>query len=122
VVRLYIAYTKREEDHGVGLMTRHERDSESGYVLLGIVILLVILGIGMGAAVPVWQHVMQREKEEELIWRGFQYAQAIERYQKKYPGAFPPNLEVLVKEKFLRKLYKDPMKDGSGSPRQLSPN
>lgn len=96
---------------------------DNGYVLLGVVIIIVILGIFMGAAVPIWQHVMKREREEELIWRGKQYVQAIELYQKKHPGAYPPNLDILVKQKFLRKLYKDPMaEDGEWKIlRQLSP-
>lgn len=97
--------------------------SESGYILFGIVIVLVILGISLVAAVPLWQKAIQREREQELIFRGYQYMQAIERYQKKYPGAYPPNVDVLVKEKFLRKAYADPFaKDGEWSTiRQLSP-
>jgi type II secretory pathway pseudopilin PulG len=96
---------------------------EAGYVLLGITILLVIMGIFMGAAVPLWQHVVKREKEEELIWRGKQYVQAIELYQRKHPGAYPPNLKILVEQKYLRKLYEDPMvEDGEWRIlRQLSP-
>lgn len=105
----------------VPIFSSHE--AERGYVLLGIAVGLVILGIFMGAAVPVWQHVMQREKEKELIWRGNQYVQAIQRYQRKFPGAFPPNIEILVQQKFLRKAYKDPMtEDGEWRVlRQLSP-
>jgi type II secretory pathway pseudopilin PulG len=83
--------------------------SEQGYVLLGIAIGLVIMGIFMAAAVPAWEYVIQREKEEELVWRGRQYVKAIERYQRKYPGAFPPSIDVLLKEKFLRRAYEDPM-------------
>ena len=56
---------------------------------------------------------MQNEREQELFFRGDQIATAIERYQKKNGGAAPPTLEVLVKGKFLRKAYTDPMtKDG----------
>ena len=84
---------------------------EGGYVLLGIAIGLVIMGIFMGAAVPVWEHVNQRDREEELLWRGKQYVRAIERYQRKYPGAFPAKVEDLVKDKFLRKAYEDPMSE-----------
>jgi type II secretory pathway pseudopilin PulG len=98
--------------------------SESGYILFGIVILLVILGISLVAAVPLWQKAVQREREQELIFRGYQYMQAIERYQRKYPGAYPPSIDVLVEQKFLRKAYKDPLggKDGEWNLlRQLSP-
>jgi type II secretory pathway pseudopilin PulG len=95
---------------------------DSGYILFGIVIMLVILGISMVAAVPLWQKVMQREKEKELIFRGYQYMRAVELYQKKYPGAFPPNLDALVEEKFLRKVYDDPMTGREFNVlRQLSP-
>jgi len=97
---------------------------DSGYILLGITILLVILGISLVAAVPLWQKGVQREREQELIFRGYQYMQAIERYQRKYPGAYPPSVDVLVEQKFLRKAYKDPMggKDGEWNLlRQMSP-
>jgi len=67
------------------------------------------MGIFMGAAAPVWQHIMKREREEELIWRGKQYVQAIKLYQNKHPGAYPPKLDILVEQKFLRKLFPDPM-------------
>ena len=105
-------------------MNRHD-DRERGYVLFGIAIGLVILGIAMTSAVPLWQKVMQRERERELIFRGYQYMQAIELYQRKYPGAYPADMEVLVKEKFLRKLYTNPFsEDGDGEfrvLRQMSP-
>jgi type II secretory pathway pseudopilin PulG len=97
---------------------------DSGYILFGITILLVILGISLVAAVPLWQKAVLREREQELIFRGYQYMQAIERYQRKYPGAYPPNVDVLVEEKFLRKAYKDPMGGEKGEwtiLRQLSP-
>jgi type II secretory pathway pseudopilin PulG len=104
-------------------MVYQVRNSNSGYVLLGVLIILVIMGIFMGLAAPAWQHVMKREREEELLWRGRQYVRAIELYQKKYPGAFPANIDILVEQKFLRKAYTDPMvEDGEWKIlRQLSP-
>lgn len=85
-----------------------QRDVESGYVLFGIAIGLVILGISMTAAVPLWEKVVQRERESELIFRGYQYMQAVQLYQTKFPGAFPPTVDILVEQKFLRKAYRDP--------------
>jgi hypothetical protein len=56
---------------------------------------------------------MKNDREEELIFRGGEIADAIQRYQQKNGNALPPSLEVLVKGKFLRREYKDPMtKDG----------
>lgn len=96
---------------------------QDGYILFGIAVALIILGIFMGIAVPLWQKIMQREREQELIFRGYQYMQAIELYQRKFPGAYPPNLDILVDQKFLRKAYTDPMtEDGEWRfIRQLSP-
>ena len=53
--------------------------------------------------------MIRREKEEELIFRGNQYARAINQYQRKYANASPANLDVLIKERFLRKKFKDPL-------------
>ena len=67
------------------------------------------MAILMTVAMPVWKTAVQRDKEAELIFRGLQYARAIELYQRKLPGAAPPNLDVLLDQKFLRKKYKDPI-------------
>ena len=66
----------------------------------------------MGAAVPTWRYVMQDDREQELFFRGDQIARAVEEYQRKNGNAFPPSFEVLVKGKFLRREYKDPMVKG----------
>lgn len=80
-----------------------------GYTLLVLVIAIQVMCIGLLVAVPVWQTQIQREKEEELIFRGKQYVEAIRLFQIKNPGSFPENLEELVEEKCIRKLYNDPM-------------
>jgi type II secretory pathway pseudopilin PulG len=66
----------------------------------------------MGMAMPVWRTVVQREKEEELVFRGRQYARAIQLYQRKYAAAYPASVDLLVEQKFLRKKYKDPITNG----------
>lgn len=102
-----------------------KRERDAGYVLFGIAIGLVILGIALTAAVPLWQKIVQREREKELIFRGYQYMQAIELYQRKFPGAYPPNVDILIEEKFLRREYKDPFAETEEGTfrfiRQLSP-
>jgi hypothetical protein len=52
---------------------------------------------------------VQREKEEELIFRGRQYARAIQLYQRKFAATFPASVDLLVEQRFLRKKYADPM-------------
>jgi len=80
-----------------------------GYTLIILIIAISVLSIGLLVAIPVWQTQIQREKEEELMFRGKQYVEAIRLYQIKFPGSFPKNLEELLEEKCLRQLYKDPM-------------
>ena len=84
-------------------------ERQKGYTLLILLFAVSVLSIGFIVAVPVWQTQIQRENEEELIFRGNQYVEAIRLYQQKKPGTFPKTLEELVEEKCLRRLYKDPM-------------
>jgi type II secretory pathway pseudopilin PulG len=70
---------------------------------------LSVMSVVMAAALPVWSHATRREREEELIWRGEQYKRAIMLFQRKFANTFPPNVDVLVDQKFLRKKYKDPI-------------
>jgi len=67
-----------------------------------------VLSLGALIAMPVWQTELQREKEEELIFRGKQYAEAVRIFVKKNPGRFPASLKDLLDKKCIRRLYKDP--------------
>jgi type II secretory pathway pseudopilin PulG len=74
-----------------------------------VAIMLVLLS----AAGPYWKYVMQDDREQELLFRGGEIADAIVRYQRKNGNALPSSLEVLVRQHYLRHAYKDPMtKDG----------
>jgi len=77
--------------------------------MVALMAAVAIMMIMMAAAVPSWRYVMRNDAEEELIFRGGEIADAIARYQKRNGNALPPSLEVLVKGKFLRRPYKDPM-------------
>jgi type II secretory pathway pseudopilin PulG len=77
--------------------------------MAGLLVGLTIMAVMMSVALPVWTTMSKREKEEELIWRGQQYARAIGLFQRKYANTFPPSVDVLVEQKFLRKKYKDPI-------------
>ena len=94
-------------------MTHSSRRHERGFAMAALLVALAVIGVILGVAMPVWRTVVQREKEEELIFRGRQYARAIQLFQRKYANAYPPNVDVLVEQRFLRKKYKDPVtKDG----------
>ena len=77
--------------------------------MAGLLVAVGAMGIMISVALPVWNQNAKREREAELIFRGEQYARAIELYQRQYVGAYPPDLETLVEQRFLRRLYRDPM-------------
>jgi competence protein ComGC len=80
-----------------------------GYALIMLLLIVSVLSIGLMAALPVWQTQIQREKEEELIFRGRQVVEAVRLFQTKNPGRYPRSLQELYEKGFLRRLYKDPM-------------
>ncbi len=88
-----------------------------GFVYIALLAALVIIGISLGAAGKYWQSVVLRDKEEELLFRGDQYRQAIERYYTAIPAIrqYPPSIDDLLKDprspagkRHLRHKYKDP--------------
>jgi type II secretory pathway pseudopilin PulG len=83
--------------------------NQRGYAMAALIVGLAIMAIVMSAAMPVWKQMAQREKEEELVFRGEQIAHAIGMFQRRSANAYPPNIDVLVQQRFLRKKYKDPI-------------
>ena len=77
--------------------------------MAALLVAMTIMAIVMTVALPVWHTAMRREREAELIFRGQQYARAVMLYQRRFPGAAPPNLDILLNEHLLRKKYKDPI-------------
>lgn len=74
-------------------------------LLVALAVMLTLMTVAM----PVWRQQQKREREEELLFRLKQYAHALALYQRRLPGAAPANLDDLVKERFLRKKYLDPI-------------
>ena len=82
--------------------------------------IVIIMGISLGAAGLSWRIIMQREREEELLYRGSQIRDAITRWYalKSVEQAAMPlrDLKDLLKDprtpqtvRYLRRLYNDPM-------------
>jgi type II secretory pathway pseudopilin PulG len=95
-------------------MGRCTKTGSAGYTLVAILIFMTILGISVLVIVPTVYKVMQREKEEELLFRGKEYAQFLVNYQRRR-GTYPKSLKELMQTqpRSARKLYKDPMCDCS---------
>ena len=88
--------------------------SEGGYALLIVMMLAVVLLISLTAALPSVYTQGQREKEEELIFRGNEYARAIVLFRRQFKR-YPTSVKELLKTngiRFLRHEYPDPMTRG----------
>ncbi|MGH9384894.1 MAG: pilus assembly FimT family protein [Vicinamibacterales bacterium] len=97
---------------GQGTMPVRER----GYAMAALLVGLSVMAVMMGVMLPVWSHMIQREKEAELIFRGQQYARAIGLFQRKFANTAPPTIDLLVEQRFLRKKYKDPITNDDFQP------
>jgi type II secretory pathway pseudopilin PulG len=91
---------------------RRTRRVQAGYNLVMLMVLLTILNIVIAASLPSWSSVIRRDREEELISRGLQYAEAIRIFQNRFQRP-PVRLEELidVEPRSIRRLWKDPMTD-----------
>lgn len=89
---------------------------ERGYAMAALLVGLSVMSVVMGALLPAWSHVVTREKEAELVFRGEQYARAIGLFQRKYANTAPPTIDLLVEQRFLRKKYKDPIANDDFQP------
>ncbi len=83
-----------------------------GYAMVALLVGLSVMAVMLSVALPTWRTLAQRERESELVFRGQQYARAISLFQRKYANAFPPTIDLLVDQKFLRKKYVDPVTGG----------
>ena len=77
--------------------------------MAALLVAMSVMAIMFTVVMPVWKQTAQREKEEELVFRGKQYVHAIGLFQRKFANAYPPNIDVLVEQRFLRKKFKDPI-------------
>jgi type II secretory pathway pseudopilin PulG len=71
-----------------------------------------VLLVTLSGALINWQKAIQREREEELIYRGKQFMRAVELWQRKFPGTYPTTIDALLSTnntRFLRKKWKDPI-------------
>ncbi len=96
------------------------RLNNGGFTYLLALMIVVIMGIMLGAAGQSWKTIVQREREEELLFRGSQIKNAITRWytpQGKQPAATPlRDLRDLLRDprsatplRYLRRLYSDPI-------------
>lgn len=81
-----------------------------GYTLVALIVGLTVMAILIAGVLPMASAESQRDKEAELIFRGFQYAEGIRNFRRRY-GRYPNALKEMfeMRPRTLRKLWKDPM-------------
>ena len=112
---------------GSGLQMSSPISSQAGLTLVELIIVITVLAILAGAAVPIAKFQVKREKEKELRRDLWEMRGAIDAYHdaatkggmvtKADSINYPPDLQTLVdgveiqskKVKFLRKIPTDPM-------------
>jgi type II secretory pathway pseudopilin PulG len=94
------------------MISKNPLKNEKGYTLAVVVVFTSVLLVGLSEAMINWQKAMQREREEELIFRGKQFIRAIDLWQRKFPNTWPTTIDALLNTnnvRFLRKKWKDPI-------------
>jgi len=86
-------------------------NGRNGYALITAIVAINLLAILSLMAASTWQTEIGRDNEKELIFRANQYVRAIKKFRIKHLNTFPKDIELLKKEKFIRKLYKDPISE-----------
>ena len=92
---------------------------QQGYTYLGVLLIVLVLGMTLTGATLVADTVRRREKEQELIYAGQQYVDAIRSYYESGEGgvsAYPRSVADLLRDprfpgvrRHLRKPWRDPM-------------
>jgi type II secretory pathway pseudopilin PulG len=91
----------------------------SGFTYIGVLFAVALAGVALALTAQVWRTTNQRAKEEQLLFVGGQFREAIRRYHEQSPGEqreYPKNFEDLLQDRrqpgvrrHLRMLYPDPM-------------
>jgi type II secretory pathway pseudopilin PulG len=87
------------------------RLDEQGYALVVLLMIATLMLVALTAALPSIYQEGQREREEELIFRGNEYARAIALFYRQF-RRYPVSVDDLLSTsgfRFLRRPYPDPM-------------
>jgi hypothetical protein len=87
------------------------RRGPRGYALLTVLFFGAVMAITFYTALPRAAFEAQREREDDLIYRGSQYARAVQLFYRKFK-TYPAKIEDLEKGRnirFLRRKYVDPI-------------
>lgn len=99
-------------------------NGNNGFILLGMLVLLMVSGFVLAQAGIRWRDEVQREREQELLKIGEAYRKAIGSFYNQTPDVvkqYPPSLDALLRDerfpqarRHIRKLYLDPITQREG--------
>lgn len=109
---------RNDRTGGMKACTAQRSSDEQGFTFVGLLILIAIMGVGLAATTEVWHTAVKRDREEELLFAGHQFRNAIIMYYNNglgQGGRYPMSLDDLLKDprypatkRYLRKIYLDP--------------
>jgi type II secretory pathway pseudopilin PulG len=95
----------------------------SGFTYLALLFFVAVTGALAASVGVIWSTESQRNKEQQLLYVGGQYRQAIRSYFEKTPGTvkrYPQDFKELLKDsrqagtvRHLRRQFRDPMTDSA---------
>jgi general secretion pathway protein G len=89
-------------------MRTRQAKNRGGFTLIEMIIVLTLIGILVGLALPHYQNSVKKARETVLKEDLFQLRKLIDQYHTD-KGKYPASLQALVDENYLRKLVVDPV-------------
>ena len=87
---------------------KHSSRRERGFTLLELMAVMFIMSVLAGIAMPQFRVSVIRAREVVLLVDLFQFRDLIDQYYAD-KGRYPPSLEALVEDGYLRRIPKDPL-------------
>ncbi len=87
---------------------------ERGFTLLELIVVMTLIGLLVGIAIPAYRDATQRAKEATLSTDLARMREAIDEYHTD-KGEYPPALEDLVSSGYLRALPRDPITESAAT-------
>jgi type II secretory pathway pseudopilin PulG len=91
------------------------RAQQAGFTFIGLIAAIAVLGVLLGVVGQVWSFTAQRQKEQQLLYVGDRYRDAIGSYYA-FGSTYPLSLQDLLLDQrtpvprhHLRQLYRDPL-------------